>query len=140
MELVDVRDLHILFEDAPHVLKMVYVWRHAWPFQSRYPQFLYQGTGWRCVWGHYHFGMLSCNPVSEGRVLWSSSVFSQYMLAFMIPSMNCSLPNHKNPTTMLDCRKDTLVLCSSPGCCYTHLTPSEPDKCILVSSDHRKWF
>ncbi|CAI9545808.1 unnamed protein product [Staurois parvus] len=28
----------------------------------------------------------------------------------------------------------------SPDCCYTCLTPSEPNKFILVSSDHRTWF
>ncbi len=47
---------------------------------------------------------------------------SQYMLVFMVPSMNCSSPvpaahaasDHDTPTTMLDCRQDTLV--------FVHLT------------------
>ncbi len=42
---------------------------------------------------------------------------SQYMLVFMVPSMNCSSPvpaahaasDHDTPTTMLDCMQDTLL-------------------------------
>ncbi len=40
-------------------------------------------------------------------------------------------PDHDTPTTMLNCRQDT------PGCCHTRLTPSEPNKFILVFADHR---
>ena len=43
---------------------------------------------------------------------------AQYMLAFMVPSMICSPtvpaalmqpPDHDTPTTVLDCRQNTLV-------------------------------
>ncbi len=74
---------------------------------------------------------------------------SQYMLAFMVPSMNCSSPVPAalmQPQTMtlsqpcLTVGKTDLSLYSSPGCHHTRLTPSEPNKFILVSSDHRTWF
>ncbi len=74
---------------------------------------------------------------------------SQYMLAFMVPSMNCSSPVPAAlmlPQTMtlsppcLTVGKTHLSLYSSPGCRHTCLTPSEPNKFILVSSDHRTWF
>ncbi len=39
-------------------------------------------------------------------------------------------PDHDTPTHF--------SLYSSPGCCHTYLTPSEQNKLILVSSDHRK--
>ncbi len=71
---------------------------------------------------------------------------SQYRLAFMVPSMNCSSPvlaALMQPQTMtlpppcLTVGKTHLSLYSSPGCHHTRLTPSEPNKFILVSSDHR---
>ncbi len=72
---------------------------------------------------------------------------SQYMLAFMVPSMKCSSPAAlMQPQTMtlpapcLTVGKIHLSLYSSPGCRHTHLTPSEPNKFILVSSDPRIWF
>ncbi len=74
---------------------------------------------------------------------------SQYMLAFMVPSMNCSSPvlaALMQPQTMtlpppcLTVGKTHLSLYSSPGFRHTRLTPSEPNKFILVSSDHRTWF
>ncbi len=74
---------------------------------------------------------------------------SQYMLAFMVPSMNCSSPVPAalmQPQTMtlpppcLTVGKTHFSLYSSPGCRHTRLTPSEPNKFILVSSDHRTWF
>ncbi len=65
-------------------------------------------------------GSLSCwntalrpNLRREGIMLCFS--ISQYMLAFMVPSMNCSSPvpaalmQPHTPTTMLDFRQDTLV-------------------------------
>ncbi len=68
-------------------------------------------------------GLLSCWNTAlwpslrrEGIMLRFS--MSQYMLAFMVPSMNCSspsagsthaAPDHDTPTTMLDCSQDTLV-------------------------------
>ncbi len=72
---------------------------------------------------------------------------SQYMLAFMVPSMNCSSPAAlMQPQTMtppppcLTVGKTDLSLYSSPCHRHTCLTPSEPNKFILVSSDHRTWF
>ncbi len=70
---------------------------------------------------------------------------SQYMLAFMVPSMNCSssVPAAlMQPQTMpcLTVGKTYLSLYSSPGCRHTRLTPSEPNNFILVSSDNRAWF
>ncbi len=71
-------------------------------------------------------------------------IMSQYMLAFMVPSMNCSSPVPAalmQPQTMtlpppcLTVGKTHLSLYSSPGCHHTRLTPSEPNKFILVSSD-----
>ncbi len=71
---------------------------------------------------------------------------SQYMLAFMVHSMNCSSPVPAalmQPQTMtlpppcLTVGKTHLSLYSSPGCRHTRLTSSEPNKFILVSSDHR---
>ncbi len=86
-------------------------------------------------------GFLSC---WEGIKLCFS--MSQYMLAFMVPSMNCSSPVPAalmQPQTMtppppcLTVGKTHLSLYSSPGCRHTRLTPSEPNK---FSSDHRTWF
>ncbi len=69
------------------------------------------------------FGSLSCWNTAlwpslqrEGIMLCFS--MSQYMLAFMVPLMNCSsliassthaAPDHGTPTTIIDCRQDTLV-------------------------------
>ncbi len=89
-------------------------------------------------------GSLSC---WEGIMLCFS--MSQYMLAFMVPSMNCSSPvpaalmqpqTRTLPPPCLTVGKTHLSLYSSPGCRHTRLTPSEPNKFILVSSDHRTWF
>ncbi len=74
---------------------------------------------------------------------------SQYMLAFMVPSMNCISPvpaalmqpqTMTLPSPCLTVGKTCLSLYSSPGCRHTRLTPSELNKLILVSSDHRTWF
>ncbi len=99
-------------------------------------------------------GLLSCWTTAlwhslrkEGIMLCFS--MSQYMLAFMVPSLNCSSPvpaalkQPQNMTLQPPCLtedKTLLSLYSSPGCRYTRLTPSEPNKFILVSSDHRTWF
>ncbi len=73
----------------------------------------------------------------------------QYMLSFMVPSMNCSSPVPTAlmqpqimtlPPPCLTIGKTHLSLYSSPGCRHTRLTPSEPNKFILVSSDHRTRF
>ncbi len=95
------------------------------------------------------FGSLSCWNTAlrpslrrEGIMLCFS--MSQYILAFMLPSMNCSSPVPAalmQPQTMtlpppcLTVGKTHLSLYSSPGCRHTRLTPSEPNKFILVSSD-----
>ncbi len=92
-------------------------------------------------------GSLSCWNTS----LWPSLCFSmsQYMLAFMVPSMNCSSPvpaalvqlqTTTLPPPCLTVGKTHLSLYSSPGCRHTCLALSEPNKFILVSSDHRTWF
>ncbi len=74
---------------------------------------------------------------------------SQYMLAVVVPSMNCSSPvpaalmqpqTMTLPPTCLTVGKTNLSLYSLPGCRHTRLTPSEPNKCILVSSDNRTRF
>ncbi len=74
---------------------------------------------------------------------------SQYMLVFMVPSVNCSSPVPAalmQPQTMtlpppcLTVGKTHLSLYSSPGYRHTRLKPSEPNKFILVSSDHRTCF
>ncbi len=99
-------------------------------------------------------GLLSCwNTVlrpslrREGIMLCFS--MSQYMLPFMVPSMNCSSPvltALMQPQTMtlpppcLTVGKTHLSLFTSPGCHHTCLTPSEPTTFILVSSDHMTWF
>ncbi len=83
-------------------------------------------------------GSLSC----WNTALWPSLCFSmsQYMLAFMVPSMNCSSPVPAalmQPQTMtlpppcLSVGKTHLSLYSSPGCRHTRLTPSEPNKFYL---------
>ncbi len=92
-------------------------------------------------------GSLSCwNTALRPSLCFS---MSQYMLAFMVPSMNCRSPvptAHMQPQTMtlpppcLTVGKTHLSLYSSPGVRHTRLTPSEPNKFILVSSDHRTWF
>ncbi len=73
---------------------------------------------------------------------------SKYMLAFMVPSMNTSpvpaaLMQPQTtilPPPCLTVGKTHLSLYSSPGCHHTRLTPYEPNKFILVSSDHRTRF
>ncbi len=50
-------------------------------------------------------------------------------------------PDHDATTTMVDCRQHTqFSWYSSAGRRHTCWTPSEPNKFILVSSDHRTWF
>ncbi len=90
---------------------------------------------------------LGPSPWREGIMLRFS--MSPYMLEFMVSSMNCSSPLPAalmQPQTMtlpplcLTVGKTHLSLYSSPGCRHTRLTPSKPNKFILVSSDHRTWF
>ncbi|KAK6321003.1 hypothetical protein J4Q44_G00079790 [Coregonus suidteri] len=99
-------------------------------------------------------GSLSCwntalRPSLQREGIMLCFSMSQYMLAFMVLSVNCSSPVPAalmQPQTMtlpppcLTVGKTHLSLYSSPGCRHTRLTPSEPNKVILVSSDHRTWF
>ncbi len=139
MELVDVWDLallHLPFEDAPQITLTLSFFNKAVVVLE--------------VW----LGSLSCWNTALRPNLWRGGIMycfsmSQYMLAFMVPSMNCSSPVPAalmQPQTMtlpppcLTEGKTHLSLYSSPGCRHTRLTTSEPNKCILVSSDHRTWF
>ncbi len=99
-------------------------------------------------------GSLSCWNTALWPSLWREGIMlcfsmSQYMLTFMVPSVNCSSPvpaalmqpqTMTLPSPCLTVGKTHLSLYSSPGCRYTHLTPSEPNKFILNSSDHRTWL
>ncbi len=85
----------------------------------------------------------------KGRGSCSASVCHSTSWHSLVPSMNCSSPVPAalmQPQTMtlpppcLTVGKTQLSLYSSPGCRHTRLTPSEPNKFILVSSDHRTWF
>ncbi len=103
-----------------------------------------QWSSWRCVWGRYHVGIMRPGLRREGIMLCFSR--SQYMLAFMVPSMNCSSAALMQPQTTtlsppcLTVGKTHLSFYSSPGCRHTRLIPSEPNTFILVPSDHRTWF
>ncbi len=68
-------------------------------------------------------------------------IMSQYMLAFMVPSMNYSSPVQAAlkqlqtmtlPPPCLTVGKTHLSLYSSPGCWHTCLTPSEPNNFGLI--------
>ncbi len=135
-ELVDVRDralLHLLFEDAPQITFTL-------SFFSKAVVVLEVCLGSLLCWNT----VLRPSLRREGIMLCFS--MSQNMLAFMVPSMNCSSPVPAaliQPQTMtlpppcLTVGKTHLSLYSSPGCRHTRLTLSEPNKFILVSSDHR---
>ncbi len=145
-ELVDVRDLvllHLPFEDA-----------HRCSIGFRSGDMLGQSITFTLsffskvvVVLEVCLGSLSCwNTALRPSLCFS---MSQYMLAFMVPSMNCSSPvlaalmqpqTMTPPATCLTVGKTHLSLYSSPGCRHTRLTPSDPNKFILVSSDHRTWF
>ncbi len=139
MELVDVSDLallHLLFEDAPQITFTL-------SFFSKAVVILGVCLGSLSCWNT----ALRSSLQREGIMLCFS--MSQYMLAFMVPSMNCSSPVPAalmQPQTMtllppcLTVGKTHLSLYSSPGCHHTCLTTSEPNKFILVSSDYRTWF
>ena len=99
-------------------------------------------------------GLLSCwntalRPSFRREGIMLSFSMSQYMLAFMVPPMNWSSPvlvALMQPQTMtlpppwLTVCKTHLYLYSSPGCHHTMLRASEPNKFILVSSDHCTGF
>ncbi len=95
-----------------------------------------QWSSWRYVWGRHHVGVLALQPSlqREGIILCFS--MSHYMLAFMVPSINCSTPVPAalmQPQTItlsppcLTVGKTHLSMYSSPGCHHTRLTPSEPN-------------
>ncbi len=105
-ELVDVRDLHLHlpFEDAPQITFTL-------SFFSKAVVILEVCLGSLSCWNT----ALRPSLRREGIMLCFS--MSQYMLPFMLPSVNCSspvpvapsVPDHGTPTTMLDCRQATLV-------------------------------
>ncbi len=106
-ELLYVRDLallHFPFEDAPQITFTL-------SFFSKAVVILEVCLGSLSCWNT----ALQPGLRREGIMLCFS--MSQYMLAFMVPSVNCSspvlvapsVPDHGTPTTMLDCRQDTLV-------------------------------
>ncbi len=138
-ELVDVRDLavlHLPFEDAPQITFTL-------SFFSKAVVVLEVCLGSLSCWNTAQQPSLR----REGIMLCFS--MSQYMLAFMVPSINYSSPVPAalmQPQTMtlpppyLNVGKTHLSLYSSPGCRHTHLKPSEPNTFILGSSDHRTWL
>ena len=106
-----------------------------------------QWSSWRCFWGHCHAGTLQASSWKEGIMLCCS--ISQYMLEFMFPSMKCNSPTPAAfmqtqtmtfPPPCLTVGMTHLSLYSSPGRRHTCLKPSEPNKLIFISSDHRIWF
>ncbi len=132
MEMVDDRDLalfHLPFEDAPEITFTLSFFTKAGVVLEVCLGSLCWNTALRpSLWRE---GIMLCFSVS------------QYILAFMVPSMNCSSPvpaaliqTMTLPPPCLTVGKTHLSLYSSPGCRHTRLTPSEPNKFILVSSDH----
>ncbi len=140
-ELVDVRDLallHLPFEDQ-YGLGLETCLANPSPLPSASLARQWSLSCWNTA--------LRPSLRREGVMLCFS--MSQYMLAFMVPSMNCSSPVPAalmQPQTMTlppPCvteGKTHLSLYSSPGCRHTRLTLSEPNTFTLVSSDHRTWF
>ncbi len=131
---MDVRDLallHLQFEDAPHI-------NFTLSFFNKAVIILEVCLGSLSCWNT----ALRPSLRREGIMLYFS--MPQSILAFVVPSINCSSPVPAalmQPQTMtlspprLTVGKTHLSLYSSPGCRHTRLTPSEPNKFILVSSD-----
>ena len=100
------------------------------------------------------FGSLSCWNTALQLSVWREGIIfcssiSQYMVEFMLPSMKCNSPTPNalmQPQTMSfspPCLTVGMVQTSwysSPGYHHTCLTPSEPNKLILVSSDQSTFF
>ncbi len=93
--------------------------------------------GWLCWKTIWREGIIFCFRMS------------QYMLESMFPSMNCSSPVPAvvmQPQTMMlpppcfTVGKAQFYLYSSRGHRHTCWTPSESNKFLLDSSDHRTWF
>ncbi len=145
-DLGDVRDLallHLPFEDAPQMLNRGLGLETCLASPSPLPSAILARQWSLSCWNN----ALRPSLQREGIMLCFS--ISQYMLAFMVPSVNCSSPVPAalmQPQTMtcppprLTVGKTHLSLYSSPGFRHTRLTPSEPNTFILVSSDHRTWF
>ncbi len=137
-ELVDISDLtllHLPFEDAPQITFTLSFFSKA--------VVVLEVCGVVIMLEYCS----ATQSLREGIILCFSML--QYMLTFMVPSMNRSSPvlaGLIQPQTMtlappcLTVGKTHLSLYSSPGCRHTRLTPSEPKKFILVSSEHRTWF
>ena len=99
-------------------------------------------------------GSLSCWNTALQPSFWRERIIlccsiSQYMLEFMFPSMKCNSPTPAalmQPQTMtfpppcLTVGMTCLSLYSSPGHRHSCLKPSEPNKLIFISSDHRTSF
>ncbi len=106
-ELMDVRDLATFCLKMPHRLHL--------PSASLAKHW----SSWRSVWGRYHVGILPCGPVSEGRGSCSALIchstcwhswFPQWTVAPQFQQCSTHVaPDNDTPTTMLDCRQDTLV-------------------------------
>ncbi len=126
-ELVDVRDLALPFEDTPEITFTL-------SFFSKAVVVLEVCLGLLSCWNT----ALQPSLRREGIMLCCS--MSQYMLTFMVPSMNCCSPVPAalmQPQTMillppcLTIGKTNLSFYSSPGCRHTRLTPSEPNTFYL---------
>ncbi len=125
-ELVYIRNLallHLQFEDAPQITSTL-------SFFSKAVVILEVCLGSSSCWST----ALQPSLQREGIILCFS--MSHYMLAFMVPSINCSTPVPAalmQPQTItlsppcLTVGKTHLSLYSSPGCHHTRLTPSEPN-------------
>ena len=99
-------------------------------------------------------GSLSCRNTALRPSFWREGIMlccsiSQFMLDFMFPSMKCNSPAPAalmQPQTMtfrppyLAVGMTHLSFYSSPGRRHTCLKPSELNKLIFISSDHRTLF
>ncbi len=112
--------LHLLLEDAPHVLKRVQVWRHTWPLHHLHLQLHQQGN---ChLGGVFGVVILSENCCSAQFLKGGHHVLLQNVSVHagihvslnepQLPSTSSShaAPDHDATTTMLDCRQDTIFL------------------------------
>ncbi len=137
-ELVDVRDLallHPLFEDAPQMtftlssftktVVILEVWLVPVVMLEYCPTAQSPKGGDHALLQYVtvHFGIHG---------------YPQLTVATQLPLVQPQTMTH--PPPYLTVGKTHLSLYSSFGCRHTHLTPSEPNKFALVSSDHSTWF
>ncbi len=125
MELMDVRDLallHLLFQDAPLI-------KFTLSFFSKTVVVLEVCLRSLSCWD------TALRPSLQREGIMFCFSMSQYKLAFMVSSMNCSSPVPEAlmqpqtttlPPPCLTVGKTHFSLYSSPGCRHTPLTPSEP--------------